>query len=137
MNDLKYNDEQIRGMLKGINNIAVVGLSKNPYAVSYGVAKYLQQNGYRIIPVNPNADEVLGEKCYPNLDSIPESVELVNVFRREDALPAVIQEALEQKVPAIWLQLGLECAEGAAAAEKQKVLLIQDRCLRREHQRLL
>lgn len=137
MNSPNNIDEQIRGMLKDIQNIAVVGLSNNPHTTSFGVAKYLQQKGYRIIPVNPNADEVLGEKCYPDLESIPLKIDLVDVFRREEALPGVIREAIEHQVPAIWLQVGLECPDGAAEAAQKGVLLVQNRCLRREHQRLL
>ncbi len=137
MNNPKDFDEQIKCMLKEIRNIAVLGLSPNPHTISFGVAKYLQQKGYRIIPVNPNAVEVLGEKCYPDLESIPLKIDLVDVFRRKEALPGVIREAIEQKVPAVWLQTGLECPEGAVEAEQHGMLLIQNRCLRREHQRLL
>lgn len=137
MNSPEDFDEQVKGMLKEIKNIAVVGLSPNPQTTSFGVAKYLQQKGYRIIPVNPNAGEVLGEKCYPDLESIPLKIDLVDVFRRKEALAGVIREAIEKKVPAVWLQSGLECPEGVDEAEQQGVLLIQNRCLRREHQRLL
>ena len=106
--------------------IAVVGLSPNPERDSYDVAKYLQEQGYRIIPVNPTADEILGEKSYPDLKSIPEPVDMVDVFRRSDTVPPVVDEAIEIGARYIWMQDGVEHEEAAKKAEEAGVQVIMN-----------
>ena len=106
--------------------IAVVGLSPNPERDSHDVAKYLQEQGYRIIPVNPTADEILGEKSYPDLKSIPEPVDMVDVFRRSDTVPPVVDEAIEIGAKYIWMQDGVEHEEAAKKAEKAGVQVIMN-----------
>ena len=106
--------------------IAVVGLSPNPERDSYSVAKYLQEQGYRIIPVNPTADEILGEKSYPDLKSIPEPVDMVNVFRRSDTTPPVVDEAIEIGAKYIWMQDGVEHEEAGKKAEEAGIRVIMN-----------
>ena len=115
--------------------IAVVGLSPRPERDSYDVARYLKEQGYRIIPVNPAVDEVLGEKSYPDLKSIPEPVDMVDIFRRPSAVPPVVDEALEIGAKYIWMQIGIVHEEAARKAEEAGVLVVMDRCTMREHSR--
>ena len=115
-------DEQ----LKNSKTIAVVGLSGDPERTSYRVTQYMQQQGYRIIPVNPMIDEVLGEKSYPDLKSVPEPIDMVNVFRRSELVPPVIEEAIEVGVKYIWMQDGVINTEWAAKAESAGIPVIQD-----------
>lgn len=127
----------VKDHLSRCRTIAVVGLSDDPYRASHRIASYLQGCGYKIIPVNPFLDEVLGEKAYPDLKSIPVPVDLVDVFRAEDDILPVVKEALEKDIPAIWLQVGLRCPEGEELARDKGVLFIQDRCIMAEHRRLI
>jgi len=115
--------------------IAVVGLSPRPERDSYDVARYLKEQGYRIIPVNPTVDEVLGEKSYPDLKSIPEPVDMVDIFRRPAAVPSVVDEALEIGAKYIWMQEGIVHEEAARKAEEAGVLVVMDSCTMREHRR--
>jgi len=130
-------DQVIKELLTKSRTVAVVGLSNKPERDSYQVAEYLQKHGYRVIPVNPVLSEVLGEKAYPDLASIPEPVDIVNVFRRSEEVPAVVSAALPVKPAAIWLQLGVVNGEAAAVVGKQGVAVIMDRCIKIEHNRLL
>lgn len=130
-------DDSIRELLKTAKTIAIVGLSDDPYRASHHIASYLQSKGYRIIPVNPHVSDVLGEKAYPDLKSISEPVDIVDVFRQEDDLVPVIEEALEQKIPAIWLQLGLKSPEGEIMCMQEGALFVQNRCIMQEHRRLI
>jgi uncharacterized protein len=129
-----YRDrETIRELLEKTRTIAVVGLSPNPDRPSWRVAEYLQAAGYEIIPVNPNAQEVLGEKCYPDLLSIPTRVDLVNVFRRpEDCLP-IAEQAVAIGAKALWLQQGIVNLEAADVARKAGLAVVMDACLAVEH----
>ncbi len=131
------DDEKMKELLTKGKTIAVVGLSDKPERDSYRVARYLQEKGYRIIPVNPRLGEVLGEKAYPDLASIPEPVDIVNVFRRSEEVPGVVKDALLKKPAAIWLQLGVINEEAASLAQSQGVQVIMDRCIKIEHSRLL
>lgn len=131
------DDPRIRELLEGIKTIAVVGLSDNPERDSYKVAKYMIDHGYTIIPVNPTKESILGQKCWPDLASIPGPVDLVDVFRKMEAVPGVVDEALAIKPRAIWLQLGLAHNESAEKAQGQGVEFVQSRCLKVEHGRLL
>ena len=113
--------------------IAVVGLSPRPDRDSYDVARYLQEQGYRIIPVNPAVDEVLGEKSYPDLKSVPEPIDMVDIFRRSALVPPVVDEAVEVGVKYIWMQDGVIHEEAARRAEEAGILVIMNNCAMREH----
>jgi len=130
------NDSEIKEILNRAGSIAVVGLSENQEKDSHRVARYLLEKGYRVIPVNPAAGEILGQRSYPDLASIPERVDLVNVFRRSEHLPGVVQEALKINAGCIWAQLGVYHEEAAAAAGRLGVPVVMDRCIKVEHQRL-
>ena len=120
-------------LLKNARTIAVVGLSDNPMRTSYGVSKYMQSQGYKIIPVNPQIDASLGEKAYASLGDVPEAIDLVNVFRRPDHVPEVVDEAIRLKLPAIWLQEGVVNEAAATRARKAGICVVMDRCIYREH----
>ena len=123
-------------LLQETKIIAVVGLSDKPSRPSYGVAQYMQSHGYRITPVNPSCEEILGEKCYPDLKSIPFAIDMVNVFRKsEDCLP-IAHEAVEIGAKSLWLQLGVINAEAVAYAKEHGLAAIMDKCLKIEHMRL-
>jgi uncharacterized protein len=109
--------------------IAVVGLSSNPARASHGVAAYFQQQGFRIIPVNPNETEVLGEKSYPDLKSVPEKVDLVNVFRRSEHVPGIVDDAIAAGAGALWLQQGVTHAEAEARAREAGMRVVSDACM--------
>jgi predicted CoA-binding protein len=129
---------EIRDLLHTARTIAIVGLSDNPNRDSHGVAKYLQRNGYRIIPVNPHlSTPVLGEQPYASLRDLPEPVDLVNVFRRSEFVPAIVEEAIAVKAPVIWMQLGVVSPEAAARATAAGVRVVMDRCIAIEHRRLM
>ncbi len=135
MNSL--DDQKKCQVLKECKTIAVVGLSDNSQRTSYRIADYLQKSGYRIIPVNPNVDAVLGEKSYPDLASIPFSIDLVDVFRRQEEVDSIVAEALVKNPQAIWLQAGLSSPEGQAMAEEQGAAFIENCCIMVEHRRLM
>jgi predicted CoA-binding protein len=122
-------------ILQICHTIAVVGLSSNPLRPSYEIAEFMQRRGYRIIPVNPQEVEVLGEKCYARLEDIPERVDCVNVFRRPEFVPAIVDSAIAIGAKAVWLQLGISHDEAIARAEAAGLLAVQDRCLLIEHRR--
>lgn len=109
--------------------IAVVGLSAKPTRASHGVAEYFQSQGYRIIPVNPKETEVLGEKSYPDLKAIPEPVDLVNVFRRPEHVPEIVEEAIAIGARALWLQQGIRHPEAEARAREAGLLVVADACM--------
>ena len=126
----------LQQILKESKTIAVVGLSSDPAKDSLHVAQYLQQQGYRIIPVNPKEQEVLGEKAYPDLKSIPERVDIVDVFRRSEATPPIATEAVAIKAKALWLQLGIANDEAASTASHGGLDVVMDKCIMVEHKRL-
>jgi len=130
-------DEHIRSLLQQARNIVVVGLSDKTHRDSNRVAKYLQEHGYRIIPVNPGLKTILGEKCYPDLLSIPEPVDIINVFRRSELVLPVVRDALHLNPQAIWLQLGIMNEGAADLANSAGVSIIMDKCIKVEHSRLL
>ena len=123
-------DDRLREILDHTRAIAVVGLSSNPRRDSFGVAQFLQVRGYRILPVNPNETEVLGEKAYPTLQDIPDSVDMVDVFRRPSATPEVAEGAVAIGAPVLWLQLGIENEEARRIAEEAGLTVIMDLCIR-------
>lgn len=133
MND----DQKKRQVLESCKTIAIVGLSDNPQKPSHRIAKYLQDAGYRIVPVNPKFDQILGEKAYPDLNSIPFPVDLVDVFRKQEEINAVVTKALAIKPQAIWLQLGLEYEGARDQLEEQGTRLIENCCMMVEHKRLI
>lgn len=123
-------------ILKEFRNVAVVGLSANPGRPSNQIASYLAEHGYNIIPVNPNAQEILGRKSYPDLISVPEKVEVVQIFRRPEDVMPVIDEAIEIGARAVWMQEGIVNEEAAARARDAGLLVVMDKCMLREHRRL-
>ena len=116
--------------------IAVVGLSPEPDRPSYQVARYLKEQGYRIVPVNPGAKEILGEPCYPDLSSIPEVVDAVDIFRRSEEVPAVVEEAIRIGAKAVWMQEGVIDEAAAARAREAGLLVVMDKCMLKQHRRL-
>ncbi|MBO9608266.1 MAG: CoA-binding protein [Paenibacillaceae bacterium] len=124
--------DQIKELLEQTKLIAVVGLSDNPEKVSHMVAQAMQDKGYRIIPVNPNADTILGEKVYARLTDIPFPVDIVNVFRRSDQVVPIAEEAVQIKAKAFWLQLGIVNEEAALIAAEGGLDVIMDRCIKVE-----
>lgn len=127
--------EIINEILANSVNVAVVGLSSNPQRESYRVANYLQYAGYRILPVNPTEHEVLGEKSYPDLMSIPESVDLVDIFRRPEFVSSIVDDAIRKGVKYIWMQDGVVDAIAATRARSAGILVVMDNCILREHKR--
>jgi len=124
---------EVAEILKNYRVVAVVGLSTDPDRPSYQVAQYLKNHGYRIIPVNPGCQEILGEKCYPALQDIPFPVEVVDIFRKVDAIPALVDEAIAVGAKAVWLQLGLEEPQSAQKARKAGLKVVMNRCMKVEH----
>lgn len=131
--------ERMPHILNHCRTIAVVGLSPKPHRASFDVARYMQANGYRIIPVNPNAAEVLGEKAYSTLTEAAqhEKIDLVNCFRNSEDIPPVVDEAIAIGARAVWMQLGISNATAAAKAEAAGLLVVQDHCLKIDHRVLL
>ena len=130
-------DDALYRLLDQSTTIAVVGLSPKPHRDSHRVAKYLQEKGYKIIPVHPGAQEVLGEKAYPNLSQVPGNIDIVNVFRKSSDIPPVMEAAITKKPRAVWLQLGIENQEAAAMAKENNIMMVMNLCLMVEHQRLM
>jgi len=127
--------EAIAELLEQAKNIAVVGFSSSPLRPSYGVAAYLQTHGYHIIPVNPEITEVLGEKSYPSLLAVPGKIDVVDIFRRPQFVPEVVEQAIQRKIPAIWMQEGVIHAQAADKARQAGILVVMDRCILKEHRR--
>jgi len=131
------SDNQIKEILQKSRNVAVVGLSGNSEKDSYRVARYMMEKGYKIIPVNPREDQIMGLKSYPDLTSISEKIDIVNVFRRSEFLPSVVEEALQVGPGCIWTQLGVVEEGSAARAQSRGITVVMDRCIKIEHKRLL
>ena len=125
--------EVIEKILKETKTIAVVGLSSDATRPSFGVSRYMQTHGYRIIPVNPNEDEVLGEKSYARLEDVPEKIDLVDIFRRSEEAGLHVDEAIQMGVPAVWLQEGVIDEDAALRAERAGLKVVMDRCILKEH----
>jgi predicted CoA-binding protein len=130
------NDKQLKELYKSIQTIASVGLSANVEKPSFGIVYYLQQQGYRIIPVNPTAPEILGQKSYPDLLSIPEKVDVVQLFRRSEDVPPFVEQAIQIGAKVVWMQEGISNPEAAKKAEAAGLTVVMDRCMRAEHIRL-
>ena len=131
------SDAQIAELLRTARTIAVVGLSSKKWRASYGVAEYLQSVGYRIIPVNPGEREILGEKSYERLEDVPEKPDIVDIFRRPEAVPEIVNAAIRAGAKAVWMQEGVVNEEAAARARQAGLLVMMDTCILREHHRLL
>jgi len=133
--------EEIESIYEKHKTIAVVGLSKDPSKDSHRVAKYLKSKGYHIIPINPFADVILGEKCYKSLLDVPEPIEIVDIFRPAEDVPPIVDEAIELKKKlgnprVIWMQLGIVNEEAAKRAREASLTVVMDRCMMIEHKRL-
>jgi hypothetical protein len=125
--------DAIGELLTRIKTIAVVGLSSSPFRPSFGVAQYMQRKGYRIIPVNPNESTVLGVKAYGSLSEIPEKIDLVDVFRRSEFVPEIVDETVRLKIPSLWLQEGVIHEAAAQKARDAGIIVVMDRCILKEH----
>jgi len=126
----------LRRILRNARTVAVVGLSANWYRPSYFAAKYMQEHGYRVIPVNPAYDSVLGEKCYKSLRDIPEPVDIVDCFRKSAEIPALAEDAIAIGARVLWMQLGVENEEARRRAETAGLEVVENRCVKIEHARL-
>lgn len=130
-------DDTIHDILKNSHVIAVVGLSNDTSRPSYGVARYMQQQGYTIVPVTPKADEVLGERAYHDLLSVPFDVDIVNIFRRSETVGPHVEEAIQKGAKTVWMQLGIRNDEAAEQARTAGLHVITDLCIKIEHSRVM
>ena len=126
----------IPDILKSTRTIAVVGISSNPMRPSNGVAEYLKRAGYRIIPVNPNETEVLGEKCYARLEDVPEKIDMVDIFRRSEYVPEIVESAIRVGARTVWMQEGVIHEAAAERARQAGLDVVMDRCTLKEHRKL-
>ena len=130
-----YTDEEIRDILS-LKHIAVVGMSKNDYKAAHYVPKYLSENGFDIIPVNPTTDEILGKKCYSAISDINDDIDIVDVFRPSELVLPVVEEAIKKNPKVIWLQEGIHNPEAEEMARKKGIKVVFNRCMLAEHRRL-
>jgi predicted CoA-binding protein len=126
----------ISEILQNARTIAVVGLSPKRFRPSYGVSEYMQKAGYRIIPVNPGQGAILGETCYPDLDSVPDPIDIVDIFRRSEFVPDIVEAAIRKGAKAVWMQEGVIHEEAARRAEAAGLAVVMDRCILKDHRRL-
>lgn len=131
------NDQMMKEILLSARTIASVGLSSNPEKESFWIVKYLQDQGYRIIPINPTADEILGEKAYPDLESVPEKIDVVQVFRKPEDVPPVVDSAIQVGAKVVWMQEGIVHKEAAQKAREAGLQVVMDACMRVTHRRLI
>jgi predicted CoA-binding protein len=129
-------DPKIIEIIIQSKTIAVVGISRNPEKAAYAVPKYLQSQDYKIIPVNPNANKILGEKAYPSLKSITEKIDIINIFRPSDQTPEIVKEAIKLKPKLIWLQLDISNEESEKIAAEYGIPFVMNKCLKVEHMRI-
>ena len=129
------SDDEIKQILS-LKNVAVIGMSKNQEKAAHYVPKYLSNNGYNIIPVNPTTDEILEKKCYSSIEDVPELIDIVDVFRPSDQVLPVVQEAIKKKPKVIWLQEGIHNTEAEELARNAGIKVVFNRCMLAEHQRL-
>jgi uncharacterized protein len=125
--------DAIHDLLSRAHTIAVVGLSDSPLRPSHGVSAYMQSHGYRIIPVNPSVEEVLGEKSYPSLHDVPEKIDIVNIFRRPEFVEEIVDEAIQLGIPAVWMQEEVINERAAEKARKAGLFVVMDLCILKEH----
>ena len=131
------NDQMLKDILLSAKTIASVGLSSNRAKESYGIVEYLKGQGYHIIPVNPTASEVLGEKSYPDLESVPEKIDVVQVFRKPEDVPPVVDSAIKVGAKVVWMQEGIVNEEAAEKARAAGLQVVMDACMRVTHRRLI
>ena len=131
------NDQMLKDILLSAKTIASVGLSSNRAKESYGIVEYLKGQGYHIIPVNPTTSEVLGEKAYPDLESVPEKIDVVQVFRRPEDVPPVVDSAIKVGAKVVWMQEGIVHEEAAEKARAAGLQVVMDACMRVTHRRLI
>jgi predicted CoA-binding protein len=131
------SDQIMKEILLSAKTVASVGVSSNPTKDSYGVVEYLKGQGYRIIPVNPTASEIMGEKSYPDLASVPEKIDVVQIFRRPEDVPPVVDEAIKVGAKAVWMQEGIVNEEAAGKARSAGLRVVMDACMRVNHRRLI
>lgn len=131
------NDKEMQEILLSAKTVASVGLSSNQEKESYWIVAYLKEQGYRVIPVNPTATEILGEKSYPDLSSIPDKVDVVQVFRKPEDVPPVVDEAIKIGAKVVWMQEGISHEESAQKARAAGLQVIMDACMRATHRRLM
>jgi predicted CoA-binding protein len=131
------SDAELTSLLKNAKTIAIVGISSNPTRASFGVSRFLQRQGYRIIPVNPAETEVHGERAYASLADVPDDLDIVDIFRRSEAVLPIVQEALPKKPRLIWMQEGVRNDEAAQLAESNGIPVVMDHCILKEMARLL
>ena len=125
--------DPVTELLKRARLIAVVGLSDNSMRPSYGVTAYMQSQGYRIVPVNPRLESCLGEKAYPTLLEVPEKIDIVNIFRRPEFVEEIVDQAIQLKVPAIWMQEEVVHEKAAEKARSAGIFVLMDRCILKDH----
>ncbi len=130
-----YSDSEIKQILS-MKNVAVVGMSRHPSKDAHHVPKYLIENGYNVIPVNPTAEEILGRKCYKTLLDVPDKIDIVDVFRPSDDVPPIVKDAIAKGVKVVWMQLGISNKEAAQEASKHGIKVVYNRCMLVEHARL-
>lgn len=131
----KAGDDPIGAILEAYKTIAVVGLSSNPMRPSHAVTKYMQQSGYQIIPVNPNETQVLGEKSYARLEDVPQKIDIVDIFRRAEDVPPVVEGAIHAGAKVVWMQLGIENEQAAEKARAAGLTVVMDACVLIEHKK--
>ncbi|OEU78557.1 MAG: CoA-binding protein [Desulfobacterales bacterium C00003060] len=124
--------ERIKAILQKCKTVAIVGLSPKPERDSHKVAKYLKENRYRIVPVNPGQKEILGEKCYPNLKAVPFPIDMVDIFRKPESIPPVVDDAIEMGAKAVWMQLGLAHNQAADKARREGLEVVMNKCMKIE-----
>jgi uncharacterized protein len=130
-------DAEITALLKTAKTIAVVGLSNKPWRPSFGVSEYMQGQGYRVIPVNPNVGETLGLQAWERLEDVPEEIDIVNIFRRSEFAGGIVDSAIRKGARCVWMQEGVRDDAAAARAKQAGVSVVMDRCILKEHRRLL
>lgn len=131
------NDETMKEILENSKTVASVGLSGNPNKVSHGVGLFLMNHGYQVIPVNPTTDEILGEKSYPDLSSVPQKIDVVQIFRRPEDIPPIVDEAIEVGAKAIWMQEGIVNEEAAQKAREAGLQVVMDACMRATYRQMI
>ncbi len=137
MDEPPLTPEEIKAVLQNYRVVAVVGLSPRPERPSFQVARYLKEHGYRIVPVNPGQKVILGEKCYPRLPDIPFPVEVVDIFRNVEAIPAIVDEAIAIGARVVWMQQGLTEPAAARKAREAGLQVVMDRCMKIDHAQLV
>ena len=131
------SDQEMKDILLSTKTIASVGLSGNQQKESYGIAAYLKEQGYQVIPVNPTATEILGEKSYPDLESVPVKIDVVQVFRKPEDVPPVVEDAIKVGAKVVWMQEGIVNEEAAKRAREAGLQVVMDACMRATHRRLI